>query len=620
MLDQYIKIKPKRYLYQYIKQLKMSNRTLLDIFNITFQRKQILFSNRIKNYKRYTYSYGDIYELSRKTASFISSSYNKKHKYIGLCMDNSEYFIIAMWAILISGNKPILINHTLSKEQINNVIIEQEIDIFISDKQYQYEIKYLDIVSNIDDIKNMSEYTDYEHFEDEIVLLSSGSSGKLKTAKYSGENISYQILNTKEIQKRNNNMFKGYKNRVTQLAILPFYHVFGLLAVYFWFSFFNGSFLFLSLNEISKFNVYIDDYNVTHIFAVPLFFNTIHNKIINYIGVEEKNKLYKYINLSKKCFLFSRKYIFKKIRQRILGNKIKFLISGGSHLKESTLSFFNDIGYTFVNGYGTTENGIVSLNDNKNIKLRNDGSVGKPLGSACIKEENSLLLIKSLSGAYNYNNDYYNTMDHCKIIDGRIKIIGRDSEIVVLNNGENYNLNDIENLFNFIYIKEYTSLFYDERLCLLVRLNNDYLLLEKQKNELRNAYDITSKNNPAISIYVTEDPIFEVNKIKVNKNDIVNKIINGIIRVNIYRNSSDNTTNIDELENIRLIISKVLGVDISNIYSETNLFTELNCSSLDYFEIIERIKNCYNIDIDYINKYSTPNEIYGVVRSMYEKV
>ena len=77
-----------------------------------------------------------------------------------------------------------------------------------------------------------------KEFENEIALSTSATSLKETICFYSGEKMTNQLLNTKAVLKENKRVSTFYNGEIKLLTFLPLYHIFGLVAVYFWFSYY----------------------------------------------------------------------------------------------------------------------------------------------------------------------------------------------------------------------------------------------------------------------------------------------------------------------------------------------------------------------------------------------
>ena len=117
-------------------------------------------------------------------------------------------------------------------------------------------------------------------FEDEIAFSSSATSMIEVVCFCNGLQISEQILDFGSIVKRDPSITAHYKGSLKQLAFLPFYHVFGLFAVYFWFTFFGRTLVFLKDYSAETILKTCRRHEVTHIFAVPMLWHTIEKQVV----------------------------------------------------------------------------------------------------------------------------------------------------------------------------------------------------------------------------------------------------------------------------------------------------------------------------------------------------
>ena len=182
---------------------------------------------------------------------------------------------------------------------------------------------------------------------------------------------------------------RHYESRMKLLAFLPFYHVFGLIAVYIWFAFFSRTFVHLPDMAPDTIIGTIKRHKVTHIFAVPLFWEKVRSealKTIKGMGDDTFTKFEHAMGIASSLpgpasRLFSR-MAFREVREKLFGESIVFMIAGGSAISPDVLGFFNGIGYRLANGYGMTEVGITSLELSADRKYLDAGYVGAPMAHA----------------------------------------------------------------------------------------------------------------------------------------------------------------------------------------------------------------------------------------------
>ena len=145
------------------------------------------------------------------------------------------------------------------------------------------------------------------------------------------------------------------------------------------------------------------------------------------------------------------------------GGNLHMLVCGGSMLNPVTIKGMNDLGIRIENGYGITECGpLVSMNADT---LDEHLSVGKPCPGIRVKiadpDADGIgdLCVKGPSVFREYYKDpeataavfdeegYFNTGDSARIDDrGRIFLMGRKKNTIVLENGKNICPEEVENI------------------------------------------------------------------------------------------------------------------------------------------------------------------------------
>ena len=280
-----------------------------------------------------------------------------------------------------------------------------------------------------------------------------------------------------------------------------FNHIFGLIAAYFWFSLFGRTFVFLKDYAPNTILNTIRRHNVTHVFAVPLLWNTITKEVtkkIDALDDKKRNKVDKWLARSIKLqdinsqlgMQISRK-IFKEVVDKTLGTSIKFLISGGGAIAEKTLYLINGIGYPLFNGYGSTEVGITSVELRKKASKRLLGTIGKPFDSVSYKVVDDVLYVKGLSTCSKIflkdgkeeiisKDEWYKTNDIASVDkNGYYYIKGRLDDVYVSSTGEKYNPDLIEAKCLLKEVNNYCILNLNDKLSLVIEISKNKDLLSK---------------------------------------------------------------------------------------------------------------------------------------------
>lgn len=148
--------------------------------------------------------------------------------------------------------------------------------------------------------------------------------------------------------------------------------------------------------------------------------------------------------------------VFSKIRERT-GGRLRLCISGGAPLAADVGKFFGMLGIEIVEGYGLTETSpVICINRPGDVKF---GTVGRAIKDVEIKlAEDGELLSRGphiMKGYFNLPEQtaqaidadgWFHTGDIAEIdADGRIRIVDRKKEIIVMSNGKNVAPQPIEN-------------------------------------------------------------------------------------------------------------------------------------------------------------------------------
>ena len=605
-----------------VNHLTNSNQTFEAIYSGMFLNPEYIFAETNDGYKITKYTFKEVDEKISNLAYSINKKYpDLKNQYIGIMQESTIEWVYIFFSILKSGNKPYLINLRHPKPLINSLLKSLDINYSIGVSDLGYDTKFIDL--NTLDLVCEPNYR--FNFENEIALSTSATTMKEKIIFYTGEEISAQILNCEGILKQNKQIKKHYHGYLKQLVFLPLYHIFGFMATFMWFSYFGRCQVFLNdyssdtiLNTIKK-------HEVTHIFAVPLFWNTIERTILS----ELKNKDEKTQNKFKKGQRFTiklqkifpsyglekSKKLMKEITNKLFGRSVKFCISGGSYIKDSTLYLINSLGYPLYNGYGMSEIGITSVTlGGINDRLKN--SIGKRFGSVEYKIENNKLFVRGTSISHKMKIDgvihefgkeeWFDTSDLVHEIDGYYYIDGREDDLFIGPNGENINPDHLEKLFNLDKANNISVLDVDNKLSLVIEIN-DYapkLIIDElynKANEINNNLDSSMRVS---KIYFTYNPIKNPNAIKVSRQYLKSKIKDNSVKLIEYNDiniSNNNDVDPKILNGVKECIAECLNIDIKDVLDNSDFFFDLNGSSLDYFDLVSRINDKFNIKLQFEN-------------------
>ena len=593
-----------------LNQLQGSDRSFSALYPLMFSEKDNILSERTDGYKIIRKTYGEsmlsVESLSRKLCSATLNL--KAGSIVGLYMQNCVEWIECLWAILKCGFVPLLMNTRLDGERLARVLSEHNIPLVISDG------KLFDCTTLLyDDLAASTAEQEPVQWADELIVMSSGTSDKIKLCFYRGACFADQIEDSARIIAGCKQIKKFYHGHIKLLAFLPLYHIFGLSAMYMWFAFFARTFVFLKDYTPDTLLRTVRKTQVTHIFAVPLLWNKIHATFLKKLAERGEKTLKRY----KKGYQISKKLgggafakrAFKEVRDNIFGESVRFMITGGGAVSPEVLTFFNSIGYYLVNGYGMSEVGITSVELSPKFSHRTSGSVGRPLPHVEYKIEGGELLVRGSTTAYKIvcgqettllDGQWYHTQDLAKEENGRYFLLGRRDDMLVGEDGENINPDWAESRMEIAGSLNHCLVGLPcgrERVpALLVEINrfaSEERLAAIRKNA-EEALVRLSLAGAVKTIVLTDTPLLLENEFKLNRRRLSTALEKGelgLVTEEMARARSD-----DKLYcKIRALFAEVLDKDESEIGDEMHFFFDLGGTSIDYFALVSAIRREFDL-------------------------
>ena len=621
--------------------LTKSNKTLKDIYDVMFSHSDSIAYEQFTDYEIAAITYQELDLKIKVFAAYLKNTYpNAAEEYVGIDLANSPNFFIAFWGVLMSGNKPYLVNSFYPCELRIKLLKKLKVKLVITDAADYTDFTVVNIA--VDDKKSPS--ITNEFWQNEFALSSALTGLEAKICVFDGEAVVNQILNAKDILKNNDWLMSAYKKRVKVILILPLFHVFGIMVSYFWIAFFGYTMVFLKDNSPETIRGTINRFKVTHIFAPPIVFHKLYKDIVNGVSRESEKRKKKFSQGITRAFTLqnifpslgvwvSRK-LFKDVLAASFGTSPQFMISGGAPIDADALRTINCIGYPLFNGYGTTETSITSVNLAKKISRRVNGSIGEPFksvnytydedGTLSVSGNSICKRIITLEGEEN-GFACIKTNDLVKTINGQHFIVGRKSDLYIGENGENISPDIIENELKVkkaqrfcvleIHGKLSVVLEYGEKLPAAI-INNE---VETIKNSLANI----SYGQYIKDIFVTRQSISDPNAIKISRALLRQNIDKGeVILMDYKKLEGGNKEQDDEADDATmLLIKQVFGrmADTdAKIASNTDFFLDLGGTSLDYIAMISEFESIFNIRINFEEapKLHTPENFHTYIMGM----
>ena len=619
-------------------------RTFGSLYEMMFSERDNILYEKSVGYRIEKTTYGESRAHIEQKAARLSARLSAlpADGVVGLYMDNSLDWIETFWAILRAGFRPLLMNRRLDTATLEAALSDAGAKAVISDGP----VFSVFTLSAAELTGAAAEPLSDTPFGTELFVMSSGTSAGVKVCAYTAEELYYQIEGSVGIINECKQIKKHCEGQLKLLTFLPFYHIFGLTAVYIWFAFFSRT--FVQLNDLAPGTIVntIRRHKVTHIFAVPLFWNKVYEQAMTTIrdrGEATARKFEKGMALAKKLSgvpllgdAFSR-LAFREVRDNLFGDSIRFMITGGSEAKTEVLEFFNTIGYPLANGYGMTEIGITSVELSPRRKIRIGGSVGHPMSSVeyAVSGEGELLVRGRAMARYilengvrTENDGWFATRDLARCEKGRYYILGRRDDVVISQTGENLNPNLVEPRFGDLPgLREVCLIKGTERETVIPTLlcsmdpairEARFDALQAQVRERLAALGLAAQINRVV---FTARPLMGPEDIKLNRRTIAAAYARGefpVLTGEVVRAAASDG---ELARQVRDIFARSLNKPAEQIGDDYDFFTDGGGTSLDYFGALSLFQSEMSVTLPVTDgqSLSTVSEICRYIKDLWDR-
>ena len=632
--------------------LKTSKR-MEDIFSMSMKRNEkkiavqyINSKGKIKHY-RYSKMRSHSYELASALSQYLIQQ--PKNVPIILKVANSPHWGEMFWAILMCGYKPLLIDARTSKEGAIHVAEMSKALAIITDDANQYPFMKISIG---DLIEEKHHYSFTPTWENEVIFSSSGTTGDVKLMVFNGENLCHQICCSLDMPKETVDIMypKKVAGDVRILAMIPFHHIFGFVAVFLWYTFYGKMLVFPSSNTPSDIQYICQKAGVTHVYSVPLFWDSLALGLSRKAAMEGPQKqalLDKMIGYNtgkidkNEAGIAASKIARDTVQKKLLGNKVKFCISGGGFLSRETLTQINGIGYNLYNGYGMTELGVCSVELSPLVEERLKGRIGHPLHGVTYKidgKNSGELLVRSptihireiINGveqpATLTEDGFFRTGDIAEIdATGGYYLKGRIKDIIINPDGENIFPDELEIYFKDLpcvthlcvlgYSPERNNI---EKIALVLELDNK--ATEDDIKEIKKQVEEITPNLPhkvkIDGVFLSKGKLPLANNMKV-KRFVIKKALEENTGEYLPIDSKKKTKSFEGFDPkvietimvpMREIFSKVLILPTFKIDDDAHWINDLGGDSMSYVELIRDVQDYFGIEF--------PEELLGQMASV----
>ncbi len=304
------------------------------------------------------------------------------------------------------------------------------------------------------------EQNDFENTEIDpeafaVLLFTSGTTSAAKGVMLCNRNLAYNINAV--------NPFVYIDTNDRLFSVLPLHHTYES-TIGFLFPMARGASIVVcqGLRHIAN---DMKETNPTSIIAVPLLIESLHKKLVQ--GIEKSGKasvvksMMSVTNTMRNLGIDVKRKVFKDIYDNLGGN-LRIIVSAAAPIDPAIGKWFEDIGISFLQGYGLTETApIAALTPDWDARV---GSVGRAVCCNEIKIDSpnekgeGQIMIKGKTVMLGYYEDqdatdevmdgeWFNSGDIGYMDeDGYVYITGRSKNVIVTQNGKNIYPEEIEGL------------------------------------------------------------------------------------------------------------------------------------------------------------------------------
>lgn len=540
--------------------------------------------------------------------------------FVGLQKENSPEWVVAFWALLMAGYRPLLLPKTLDAAGTRALLGQAGAAALAADAPLDGFL-FVDMRNLLQTPFVLPAFSPV--WADGVAVCTSGTSGEPKLCIYDGRAISAQIQNSRYVMQQNSTIETYWNGRVCQLAFLPFCHIFGLSACLLWFSFFGSTFVFLKSYAPRAIQDACRRHGVTHVFGVPLLFRTVAQSVWRQAEQEGQTKrLTRALAVSIRLQTalprlgawLVRRVLLARVRERVLGPSVRFCITGGGCISYDTLQTLNGLGYALYNGYGATETGICSVELRLPARDRLAGTVGKPFPSLAYRlsragelevRGDTLYTAMLRDGAQTPRGDgWHPTGDLARIgADGRCTVLGRLDDLIVTEGGVNLAPDALEEVFFVEHVRQVCVVGVPDAaarvaVTLVAELEAGLPTFAEKLTLTR--LDAVNRALPAGSrasrILIADEPLPLAMECKVCRGRVRAGLLDGTLRVHEAAPAGGRPAVCDGdeiLSGVLEIFCEVFLREAGGVLPESHLIYDLGCDSLTYFALVNRIGETY---------------------------
>lgn len=386
-----------------------------------------------------------------------------KNEKIAVIGENSYEWILTFFAAVNGGNIIVPVDKELENEEIMDILARSGAGIVVYSDRLSGKIdaikqrgtirRFISMKTQLPAMLRQGAANQNKDFENCVIedtalcaiYYTSGTTGQSKGVMLSHKNLASNVICA----------CRNFLSLGPSVLFLPLCHTFAAVACLLGQLYYgNANGINCNIKNISAEMVAFKPWLL---FAVPLFIETMHQRIWAAAKEKKKDKLLRILIVLSNALLAlgidRRRKLFNSVLAPFGGN-LEMIICGGAPIEPTLIREFRSFGIEILNGYGITEcSPIISINRNRHNKI---GSTGHVIpccevkiidGEICVKGDNVML------GYYNdpqatqetFQDGWFKTGDLGHLDDdGFLYVTGRKKNIIVLSSGFNVSPEELE--------------------------------------------------------------------------------------------------------------------------------------------------------------------------------
>jgi 8-amino-7-oxononanoate synthase/acyl carrier protein len=589
-------------------------------------------------------------------------------RFVALMMENRYHWSVAFWGLLMAGFKPMLFDVNHKEPMVRHLLSASGAVALVGRAEMSLPVTKVTL-EEFSDAKPDTSFV--PRFADELALCTSGTTSTSKVYVYSEGAMIEQTLGVIPKITECPRLVMDGKDPVRHLAFLPMHHVLGFMVHCILFPVVGKAVVYIKDRAPQTIQHACKHFRVTNLIVVPLLLNNLSNGLWKKARQDGKERLLKIMFglsngiqrlLPRKGPDIASRFITKSIQQKLLGDSIRTILVGGTHIPLNTLKTINGLGYYPMPGFGMTEVGLTSFETRPQARYRMSGSTTRIAGISyktvdadgnqadtgeLLIKGNSMHVARLIDGERRppeYGEDgWFRSGDIARLEKGGLYIEGRLKEVIINESGENVYPDELEDVFDAIAGVE--------RLCILSLANGTpyediALIFQLPDNGIDPqtvatvAAEMLTRNAklPVLKrirrLFVAAQPLPLANGIKVRRQKLKEWIETGDIDVRpvdihsgvigetaigfVASDNKEKVSNATEEEAINKIreevarcFAAVLILDTTLIGYDKHFFEDLGGDSLDSLNLLVRVETSFGLMINEqeFRECSTVNDV-----------